>query len=81
MNADYYENYLKTLHTKELLQLLQSARQCSGSYNPFYESGYAFEGSKWYSIREIKEELATREHIPNKKESKGIRQKKAKLRN
>lgn len=73
-----YENYLKTLHTKELLGLLQSARKCGGGYNLFYDSGYAFEGSKWYTIDEIKEELATREHVPNKSERRKIRQEKAK---
>ncbi|MCA1026980.1 hypothetical protein LCM23_12840 [Cytobacillus kochii] len=78
MSIDY-ENYLKTLHTKELLRLLHSARHCGGSYNPFYENGYAFQGSKWYTIDEIKKELATREHIPNKEEAKKIRQEKHKM--
>lgn len=73
-----YENYLKTLHTKELLDLLQSARECNGAYNPFYDDGYALEGSKWYTIDEIKSELSTREHIPNKAEAKRIRQEKHK---
>lgn len=80
MSIDF-NNYLKTLRTKELLSLLQSARHCNGSYNPFYDNGYALEGSKWYTINEIKNELSKREHIPNKAEAKKIRQEKYKKKN
>ena len=69
-----YDKYLETLSTKELLGLLKSARKCGGSYNPFYDSGSAPKDSKWYTIDEIKTELAKREHIPNKEEAKKIRQ-------
>jgi len=57
--VDEYEESLKKMHTKELLQMLHS------SYSN--------------SNREIiKKELSKREHIPNKKEAKKIRQEKAK---
>lgn len=77
MSVDYNE-YLKTLTTKELMGLLQSARKCGGSYNPFYDSGSAPKGSRRYTIEEIKNELATKPHIPNKIEAKKIRQDKQK---
>jgi hypothetical protein len=61
--------HLKELHTKELMKALKQAR--SGSYSPFYPSGPHF------SVDDIKVELATREHVPNKAEAKAIRQAKA----
>lgn len=72
--------HLEALSTRELLGYLQSARRCGGSYNPYYDSGSAPKGTKWYTIAEIKGVLATREHIPNKSESRKIRQYKAKHR-
>jgi hypothetical protein len=64
--------FLTTVHTKELLQWLNAARRCR-TYDPFYEGkGYGF------SIKELKNELSKREHIPNKKEAKEIRRQKAK---
>ena len=61
---------IQEVHTRELLKQLRWAchenRLEQGSY------GY------YYSYADLKKELATREHIPNKKEAKAIR--KAKIR-
>jgi hypothetical protein len=62
---------LKDRHTRELLRMLNDARP-SGFYWVDYPSGPK------YSVEDIKAELATREHIPNKAEAKKIRQQKAK---
>lgn len=66
-----FKEYLKTIETKELLSFLKSARACGGHYSPW-------DGDISFSIEELKEELSTREHIPNKNERKLIRQEKAK---
>ncbi len=64
--------YLKAQHTRALLEI---RRQC-----------YAFDydqtsiddfGACVVTIDQVKAELATREHIPNKAEAKEIRRKKA----
>jgi hypothetical protein len=63
--------HLKETHTKVLLQYLKHARACGGCYSPWeYGDGI--------TIEQIKEELALREHVPNKKESKEIRKAKKK---
>lgn len=60
-------NILKESHTRQLLGMLKSARAAGGGYGAF-------------TIEELKNELKTREHIPNKIEAKKIRQLKAKVR-
>jgi len=62
------KQWLEGHHTKQLLQLKRSAHRCGGYYDPTETGGCCID------IEEIKEVLATREHIPNKKESKIIRQ-------
>ncbi len=68
-NLETYISDIKTSHTKQLLQRLRSS----------YKMGceYCWEKEDWeklYCYRNlIKAELSTREHIPNKKESKAIR--------
>lgn len=62
------EKLLKETPTKKLLQFLNSARACGGSFDPTDCGCY------YITVTQIKNELATREHIPNKKESKAIRQ-------
>ncbi len=62
---------LKSFHTRQLLDILNGARRCGGTYNPYGMGVY-------YNLDEIKTELETREHIPNKQEAKKIRQEKAK---
>lgn len=58
---------LKSKHTKTLMKLLEKARKCGGFYSP-YDNEYG-----WTTFQ-LKEELNQREHVPNKKESKIIRQ-------
>ena len=62
---------LNNLTTRELLHYLKMARKFRGFYSPW-------DGVGGYTSEEIKEVLATREHIPNKAESKAIRQAEAK---
>ncbi len=59
---------LKKIHTKTLLKWQKKARTCGGSYDPTGNHETAI------TIDDIKAELDTREHIPNKKEAKHIRQ-------
>lgn len=58
---------LKTVYTQKLLRMLYIAR-IEGSYKGFGENDVI----EKYSIDELKAELATRPHIPNKKEKKVI---------
>ena len=62
---------LSEYSTRQLKQILDSARACGGSYQP-YDYGPAYEFS------DIKAEMDTREHIPNKKEAKALRREAAK---
>lgn len=68
-NTKEIKKQLKGMKTKELLSLLKTARACGGSYIDCIE----------ITIEQIKNELATREHVPNKIEAKIIRQKRAKF--
>lgn len=70
LNPENFKDLTK-IHTKVLLDWLNHARKCGGSYSP---SGTYVDV---FSIDELKAELATREHIPNKEEAKKIRQQKA----
>ncbi len=64
---------LKNLHTSVLLGYLATARACGcGGVDP---TGNC---NEHITIDEIKKELATREHLPNKVEAKKLRQDKAK---
>jgi hypothetical protein len=81
--------YLKGRHTKQLLNLRDSihavngwAKDESGNYKyPSTEIvihvGEKYE-NKIVNLAQVKAELATREHIPNKAEAKVLRQIKAK---
>jgi hypothetical protein len=78
--------YLKKRHTKELLNIRDMIYRVSG-YN-YYDvtdgevgcdplsdcSG----GRCWVTLEQVKAELATRPHVPNKAEAKVIRQQRAK---
>ena len=68
------EENLKETPTKQLLQLLNSARACGGSFDPTDCGCY------YITVKQIKTELATREHVPNKKEARVVRQFNAKHR-
>lgn len=65
---------LESEHTKVLLSWLKSARACGGWWSPCGDSGSNF----GYTTAELKAELAKRPHVPNKQESRQIRQRKAK---
>lgn len=71
LNMHYYIEELKTAPTRVLLEYLQKARGCGGSYSP--------NDQFYFSIEDLKAELKTREHIPNKKEAKIIRRDRAKV--
>lgn len=63
---------LKKQPTKVLLKWLDKARKCGSGYDPTEN------GDKEITISELKVELATRGHVPNKQEAKEIRRGKAK---
>jgi hypothetical protein len=64
-------------HTKQLMKMLKSVRAINS--NEFREWGERGEGAAIpFTYEELKAELATREHIPNKKEAKKLRQERAK---
>jgi len=63
---------LPNLHTKVLMKYLDHARHFGGEYDPI-NSG------KCISIADIKEELAKRPHVLNKKEAREKRQQLAKV--
>jgi len=68
--------YLKSLHTKQLMPMLDACRACGhDAYEVSNEPNY---GLRWVTKDQIKAELATREHVPNKIEAKVIPQAKAK---
>jgi len=70
-------NYLKGLHTIPLLNHLRGLRRLESKWG----NDFMFESTPRLLKEEIKltkEILATREHIPNKKERRKIRQEKAK---
>lgn len=72
-----------TTFTREQMEKAHT-RQLLGELRRTYRYGcpYCWEDSDWEQLREyrkeLKQELATREHIPNKLESKAIRKAKIK---
>lgn len=73
-NSDWdYKAFLKSLHTKQLMQLRKEAYQ--------YGHDVVFVNEQRdmpLTVEEINEELNTREHVPNKQEAKALRQQAAK---
>jgi hypothetical protein len=77
--------WLKTSHTRVLMKMRERVYR-TGGYN-YYEYGPTtdeeclydpFDTNKnFVSLAQIKAELATREHVPNKKEARAIRQERA----
>lgn len=61
---------LKDIHTKVLLIWLKKSRAFNSGYSPD-------DGHTYHTTEELKEELATREHVPNKAEAKEIRRERA----
>lgn len=73
------KSVLESYSTRHLLELLKEARAYGGEYD--FWAGFNKElFGKSVTVDELKEILATREHVPNKLESKKIRQDKAKTR-
>ena len=62
-----YRNYLQNLSTKSLMSLRDSCYATNGWHRIFEYGGPEF------SLEEVKEELAKREHLPNKEEGKKLR--------
>jgi len=77
---------LKIVHTEKLLEWLQQTRKLQVETLNFDISGQVIPVSQlpvtkvfyFTSVQELREELALRPHIPNKKERRKIRQDKAK---
>ena len=69
--------YLKSIDTRQLMSWRERAYACGGYYTPF---DHKSNSAMIFSIEDIKAELGTREHIPNKQEAKALRQQKAKER-
>lgn len=79
--------YFKKMHTKQLLKLLrQSYRYADANGIVWNENVFHGDMSREdpmaidYTIDELKAELATRPHVPNKIESRKIRQDNEKFR-
>lgn len=72
--AVYTSEEMKNLRTRQLLGELRHTYHCG--------CPYCWKESDWEQLREykaqLKQELSTREHIPNKQESKAIRKAKIK---
>lgn len=67
------EEYLKSLHTRQLLSILATTRVQYGIYETYVNNVLTE-----FTYDEIKNELSTREHVPSRAESKRNRQKMAK---
>jgi hypothetical protein len=77
--------WLKTRHTRVLMKMREGVYRTSG-YN-YYAHDAMKDEELWYdpfdshmyyvSLAQIKAELATREHVTNKKEARAIRQERA----
>lgn len=72
-SESYIISDLEKLYTKQLINKLREVNLCGSEY----DSESKKENLDRY-IKSIKQVLSTREHIPNKIESKKIRQEKAK---
>ncbi len=71
---------LSEIHTKALLRFLVRGWHGGPEDNPYamvlvYRCGQS--GYKWFHNPEIRAELAKREHVPNKREARAVRQEKA----
>ena len=67
---------LNKLHTKQLLKHLRSSRVCGEDCRYLYNNSPECEqclANQKYNEKQLKAILATREHIPNKQESKALR--------
>ncbi|QBQ74822.1 hypothetical protein BcepSauron_442 [Burkholderia phage BcepSauron] len=74
--------WLKTQHTRVLMKMRVGVYRCTGHNRydiPDEELYYdPFDGGlRYITLAQLKAELATREHVPNKKEARAIRQQRA----
>lgn len=69
LNHDRAIEEIKAAHTRELLKWLDYTRTFGGWYSPCQKS----ERDYGFSAEDIKAELSTREHIPNKLEARNLR--------
>jgi len=60
---------IENMPTRQLLEYLRRARKFGGWYSP-----HGANARFGYGIRQLKTELATREHVPNKLEARAKRQ-------
>lgn len=65
---------LSEMTTRELMRWLGQTRKFGGGFDPTNCGG----AGAWVTAEEIKAVLATREHIPNKREGQVLRRAKAK---
>lgn len=72
---EYRQIDLKKVPTRQLLTWLRKARAVGGWYTP---GDHKDPHSRGATINQLKAELSTREHVPNKRESKELRQAAAK---
>lgn len=68
-------DYLKSAHTRQLIRWRDEAYAGGGIYTPF---DYNTNSAMTFRLDEIVNELNTREHVPNKKEARALRQQRAK---
>lgn len=77
------QKYLKSRHTKQLLNLRDTIYRVSGINHydiPESEAGYDITNNHqgaFVTLAQVKAELATRPHVPTKAEARIIRQQKA----
>jgi hypothetical protein len=78
MQQETAQTYLETLHTRQLLKLRdQVYRVCHYAITHGYEPVYHISDNLSVRGYEVRRELSKREHIPNKQETKQIRQQNA----
>lgn len=67
---------IKKLSTKRLLEVYRNERFLYSFYSPYesYDSYEEEEEAQEKFVEELKKELDTREHVPNKIEAKKVRQ-------
>lgn len=66
--------YLKSAHTRQLLSWRDQAYSGGGVYTPYDPKSNS---TMIFRLDEIVNELNTRDHVPNKKEAKVVRQQRA----
>lgn len=78
--STYIQDYLKTIHTRKLLSLLNDTRKFGRAilYEKKYNQELGYMEYEYVTADQLKAELVNRPHVPNKLERRKIRQEKAK---